>query len=174
MSRSILFALVLLSSGTSASAEVVSRHADGFTLRYAVALETTGDDIRTALGELPKWWDEAHTYSGRSANLSMTLAPGGCWCETLDDGKVFEHARVVSVDPQGKVVMNAPLGPLNGTATRSDLTYSWVPEARSWRVTLDFVVEGAGLGAAADAVDGVMQAGFGRLARFIEYGEPTP
>ena len=174
MSRSILLSLALLALPTLASAEVVARHADGFTLRHHAALETTSDDIATALANLPKWWDGAHTYSGRSDSLSMILAPGGCWCEALADGKTFEHARVVSVDPAGKVVMNAPLGPLNGTATRSDLTYTWIPEGRDWRVTLEFVVEGPGLGAAADAVDGVMKAGFERLSRYIATGQPTP
>ena len=174
MSRLILLSIAVLSVGTPASADVVARHADGFTLRYGVALETTPDDILTALGNLPNWWDGAHTYSGSADNLSMSLAPGGCWCEALADGKTFEHARVVSVDPAGKVVMNAPLGPLSGTATRADLTYSWAPEDRAWRVTVDFAVEGPGLGGMADAVDGVMQAGFERLARYIETGKPTP
>lgn len=179
MSRTILLSLALMSLGTSASAEVVARHADGFTLRYAAALEATPDDIPAALADLPKWWDGAHTYSGSSANLSMTLAPGGCWCEALADGRTFEHGRVVAVDAKEKAVLNAPLGPLNGTATRSDLTYSWAAdpgaaEGGTLRLTLEFLVEGPGLGSAADAVDGVMQSGFERLSRYIETGAPTP
>lgn len=179
MSRTILLSLALMSLGTAASAEVVARHADGFTLRYTAALETSPDTIPAALANLPKWWDGAHTYSGSSANLTMTLTPGGCWCEALADGRTFEHGRVVAVDAREKVVLNAPLGPLNGTATRSDLTYSWTSgskaaEGGTMRLTLEFVVEGTGLGAAADAVDGVMQAGFERLSRYIETGAPTP
>ena len=33
------------------------------------------------------------------------------------------------------------------------------------------VIEGPGLGAYADAVDGVMGAGFARFTRYLEYGE---
>jgi len=174
MLRSILATAILWLTAFPAAAEVVARHADGFTLRYAVALETTADDVRGSLADLPSWWDPAHTYTGEATRLSMTLEPGGCWCETLADGTVFRHATVISVDPEHQAVLHAPLGPLHETATRADLTYRWAPENKGWLISVDFVVEGPGLGAAADAVDTVMQGGFDRFVRYVEYGEALP
>jgi len=70
--------------------------------------------------------------------------------------------------------MYAPLGPLHGKATRADLVFSTRPERRGWRVAVDFAVEGPGVGAMADGVNAVMDAGFDRFIRHVEYGEPGP
>ena len=92
-----------------ASAEVVSRTADGFALRFQSGMETTPEDMIATVGELPKWWDKAHTYTGDNANLSLDFEPGGCWCETMADGARFQHARVVSITPD-TVVFDAVAG----------------------------------------------------------------
>ena len=34
-----------------------------------------------AFARVGEWWGKDHTYSGDSANLSLSLTPGGCWCE---------------------------------------------------------------------------------------------
>lgn len=162
-----------LVAGPSA-AEVVSRHTDGFVLRFAVGMETTPEEVVAAVAAVPDWWDPAHTYSGDAGALSLAFEPGGCWCERLADGTTFTHARVVSIGP-AQVALHAPLGPLNATATRADLTFSVAAEDREWRVALDFVVEGPGLGALADPVHGVMAGAFDRFVDHIEQGEtPAP
>ena len=157
-----------------ASAEVVSRSVDGFTLRFAVGVEAPAEDVPAAVAELPAWWDPAHTYTGDGANLSLAFEEGGCWCERLTDGTVFEHATVTGITPD-HVTMNAALGPLHGKATKAALTFGSEPENRGRLVTVDFVVEGPGLGAMADGVNAVMDQAFDRMIHFIEYGEaPTP
>lgn len=169
--NAILIATAALAVAAPASAEVVSRAADGFVLRFAVGVETTAEDVATSVAAVPAWWDAAHTYTGDASNLSLAFDPGGCWCETMADGTEFRHAEVVSIAPD-RVVMNAPLGPLNGKATKAELTFSSAPENGGRLVTMEFVVEGPGLGAFADPVDGVMDGAFDRFVHHIEYGEP--
>lgn len=165
-----LAALAVLASASSAAAEVVARTADSFTLRYEMGAEIDPSDIPGTLAEVGRWWDSAHTYSGDAANLSVDMTPGGCWCEKLADGTQFEHAKVVSIAPD-RIVFDAPFGPLNGKATKAVLTVTWPPANAGWTPTWEMVVEGPGLGALADGVDGVMGAGFQRWLRYLETGE---
>ena len=167
----LMIASVAMALAAPASAEVVSRSADAFTLRFAVGVETTPEGVVTAVSELPAWWDPAHTYSGQGANLSLTFEDGGCWCERLSDGTVFQHAVVTDIMAE-RVVMNAPLGPLHGQATKAELTFGSEPGDSGRRVSIDFVVEGPGLGAMADDVNAVMDQAFARLIHQIEYGAP--
>lgn len=153
-----------------ASAEVVSRTADSFTLRFQSGVETTPEDMIVTVSELPQWWDKAHTYTGDNANLSLDFTPGGCWCETMLDGAEFQHAHVVSITDD-TVVFDAPLGPLNGKATKADLTFHIGGDGPGWLVSIDFVVEGPGVGAMADGVNGVMEQASGRFVHHLHYGE---
>lgn len=165
-----LAALAVLASASTAAAEVVARTADSFTLRYEVGAEIDPSDIPGALVDVGRWWDSDHTYSGDAANITVDLTPGGCWCEKLADGTQFEHARVVSIAPD-RIVFDAPFGPLKGKATKAVLTVTWPPANAGWTPTWEMVVEGPGLGAMADGVDGVMGAGFQRWLRYLERGE---
>jgi hypothetical protein len=47
-----------------------------------------------ALGDVGRWWNAEHSYSGDAANLSLDVAPGGCFCERWKDGSA-EHGRVI-------------------------------------------------------------------------------
>lgn len=170
MLKALLAAAVLALSAAPAMAEVVSRTADSFTLRYAVDAEIAPEDIPGALSDLPKWWDSAHTYSGSAANLSLDLTPGGCWCEKLADGTDFDHGRTASVTPDS-FVFDAPFGPLRGKTTKAILTVTWPRANRGWTPTWTMVVEGPGVGSMADGVDAVMGAGYGRWLHYLEYGE---
>lgn len=170
MLKALLAAAAAALLAAPASAEVVSRTADSFTLRYAVGAEIAPEDIPGTLQDLPKWWDSAHTYSGSAANLSLDLTPGGCWCERLADGTNFDHGRTVSVAPD-RFVFDAPFGPMRGKATKAELTVSWPTANRGWTPTWIMVVEGPGIGAMADGVDAVMGAGYQRWLHYLEYGE---
>lgn len=174
MLKSMIAGLVAafgLLMATTANAEVVARTADSFTLRYASEAAVVPGDIPGAMADVGRWWDSAHTYSGDAANITVDLTPGGCWCEKLADGTQFEHARVVSVEPD-RLVFDAPFGPLKGKATRAVLTVTWPPAHAGWTPTWEMVVEGPGLGAMADGVDAVMGAGFLRWLHYLEHGEP--
>jgi hypothetical protein len=165
-------AALSLFAASSAAAEVVARHADGFTLRFAVPMEQSAGDVVLALEDIGGWWDGAHTYSGDAANLSLSLEPDACFCEALPDGSMFEHGRLVALDDD-HMALDAPLGPLKGRASKADLTFSWPGAAGGTMVTMTFAVEGTGMGAMADAVNGVMAVQFERFISYVEYGAPS-
>ena len=175
--RALIVAGLALLLPTPAAAQIVERHADGFTLRYADTVEVGRGDVAMAIEAVSAWWDGDHTYTGSAANLSLDLRVGGCFCEAMADGSTFEHGRVTAFDDD-HLVLEAPLGPLKGIATRAELRFSW-PEAASLThdetgVVMVFVVEGPGLGAFADAVDQVMRGQHTRLLHLIEHGTPEP
>lgn len=170
MLKTLIAAAALLLAAMPASAEVIARTADSFTLRYSVVMETTPDDLLAGMTHVENWWDGAHSYSGDAKNISVDMTVGGCWCERLPNGTDFRHATVLAIEPD-HLTFNAPFGPLNGKATRADFTVTWPEPNRGWTVTWLMVIEGPGLGAYADAVDGVMGAGFARFTRYLEYGE---
>ncbi len=170
----VLSAFATAALATNARAEVIEKDADHFVLRYSVALETTPEDIYGAIGDIGQWWDSAHTYSGDAHNLTLPLEVGACFCEALADGKTFEHGRVVAADPETGVLLDAPLGPLKGKATKADWSLGWSGVAGGWEMVMTYVVRGPGLGAFAEGVDGVMQGQFSRWVHFAEYGPDVP
>lgn len=175
--RALIIAGLSLLLPTPVAAQIVDRHADGFTLRYADTVEVGRGDVAMAIESVSAWWDGDHTYTGSAANLSLDPRVGGCFCEAMPDGSKFEHGRVTALDDD-RLVLEAPLGPLKGMATRAELTFSW-PEAASVThdgtgVVMVFVVEGPGLGAFADAVDQVMRGQHARLLHLIQHGTPEP
>jgi hypothetical protein len=147
-----------------AAAEVVERHADGFTLRMSAPVSVGWGQAFAAVGDVGRWWNPDHTYSGDAASLSLPLETGACFCERLGDGSDFEHGRVVAIDPRREVRLEAPLGPLNGRARSAALTFGWsnTIDGEAQVLTLTYVVEGEGLGALAEPVDQVLTDQFTR------------
>lgn len=177
MLRSLIAAVGLALMADPASAEIVSRSEDAFTLRYVGTVGMGRGDVFGAIEFISAWWDGAHSYSGHAANLTLDTRLGGCLCEALPDGTVFEQGRVAAFDDD-HLTLDAPLGPLNGRAARAELTFSWPETAPGLEgdetgVVMLFVVEGPGLGGLADAVDTVMRGQHERLLRLIETGSPS-
>lgn len=166
----IAFALSVVAA--PASAEVVQRTADSFTIRHSVALKMTAEDAPDALEHIDQWWSSAHTWSGDAKNLRLQLQPNACWCELMPGDDQIAHGQVVSVSDR-QVVLEAPLGPLRGRATSARLVISWPAANRGRTLTWTMTVRGPGLGAVAAPVDGVMAEQFQRMVRFIEYGRET-
>lgn len=163
--RAVFTALLcvgLVALAGPATAEIESRSTDGFVLSHAAPAPVTPVRLDQLVGGLPHWWQGSHTYSGDAANLSVEATPGGCWCERLPDGTVFEHARIREIEAD-RVVLDAPLGPLNGIASRAVLTFA---TAADGAVTLRFEVEGEGVGAYAEPVEAVMAQAFGRMVAY--------
>ena len=152
-------------SSVPATAEVVSRSDTGFSLSFERAVTASPEAILAAVGRPGAWWSDGHTYSGSGSNISLDLTPGGCWCEALPGGGV-KHAETLMVWPERRMVrFDAPFGPLQATGADAVLTMTWAEaeggSARTLKWT--FVVEGAGTGAMADVIDGVMAEQFRRL-----------
>lgn len=137
----ILFLTLVLAS--PAAAEVKSSSANGFEIEQQVQTVVPAPVLFGAFGRISGWWDPEHTYSGESANLSLSLAPGGCFCERLKGGGGIEHMRVAYVDP-GKqtVVLTGALGPLLYEAVSGVMSIKVEPIAGGSRLTLNYRATG--------------------------------
>lgn len=145
----LMFLSVGLLASMPASAAVIQSGPNGFVVRHSVNLVVPPDQAYAAIGELPRWWDKDHTYSGDSANLSMSLRAGGCFCERLEKGGGIEHMRVTLVQPGERVVMTGALGPLlyEGVSGVMDLKVEKI--AGGAKVTMDYRAAGFASGNAA-------------------------
>ena len=145
--RHFIMAIGLVAAAP-ASAEVVSSSSSGFVLRHSVQLVVPVDRAYAAIGELPRWWSKDHTYSGDSANLSLTMRPGGCFCETLEKGGGIEHMRVNLVQPGERVVMSGALGPLLYEGVAGVMDFKLERIAGGSRVTMEYRAAGFAEGGA--------------------------
>ena len=173
MIRPVALALLAAFAAGSAVAEVTVSGPDSFTLDYAMEVETTPEAAYASMADIGRWWEASHTYSGDAANLSLALAPGGCFCEALPGGGV-EHGRVMIAWPERMVRLDAALGPLQEMGVNGVLTFAWTPtpdRPDSLRLSVAYIVNGPGVGDLASAVDQVIGAQVSNWARFIEQSE---
>ncbi len=94
----LLLLLLLPLIGLKTSAEVKSQTDQGFFLVHQIVLPV--DDARAWAGlveEVHRWWSSGHAWWGDSQALSISLGPGGCFCEQ-SQGRVAEHMRITQVD----------------------------------------------------------------------------
>ena len=164
-----LLAIAALIGPAPAAAEVIASNDHGFQLRQAVELSIPPRAAFLAFTQISRWWDEAHTYSGKSANLSLVLRPGGCFCEALPRGGGVEHLRVAFVAPGERLVMTGSLGPLLYEATSGVMDVKVERTTRGSRLILNYKVAGFANGGAAKLaplVDGVLA---GQLDRYRKY-----
>jgi uncharacterized protein YndB with AHSA1/START domain len=141
--------IAALLTAAPASAEVVSAGPHGFHVRHSVQLVVPPQEAFAAFGRVGSWWDDEHTYSGSSDNMTMSLRPGGCFCERVPDGGGgIEHMRVTYVAPGERAVLTGSLGPLLFEATAGVMDVKFEGVAGGSRVTMDYKAAGfAGGGA---------------------------
>ncbi|WP_431470956.1 SRPBCC family protein [Sphingosinithalassobacter sp. LHW66-3] len=166
----ILLPLALLAAAAPAAAEVVEVTDTGFVSRHRIAVAAPPEAVWNTLIQPALWWQGAHTYSGDAANLSLALAPGGCWCERWAGGGV-EHMRVVQYLPGGALRLSGGLGPLQGAGVSAALTFTLEPDGQTTVLTATYVVGGfvpQGIAAFATPVDGVLASAFANLAATAE------
>jgi hypothetical protein len=163
----------LISSG--AQAAVTARSDTAFTTTYREIVAGTPDQAYAALKKVGVWWNPAHTYSGRAANLTLSLAAGGCLCETLPGGGVQHGTVLLAWKERHLVRLQAALGPLQGMTTNAILTIEAksAPDGKVEIAASYRVIGGEGLGKVADGVDGVVGEQIARLARYVATGKPT-
>ena len=155
-------------------AEITQSDAQGFTSEYAAVVDARPAAVWKALLALPAWWSDAHTYSGKAANLTLDARAGGCWCEAWDNGSV-EHARVVLVLPGRLLRLHGSLGPLQDLPVQGVLNLTVGVRDGQTRLRMHYRVGGSpgvGLDKLAAPVDGVMGAQFKRLKALAETGRP--
>ena len=139
---------LLLFGAAPASAEVVSAGPNGFEIKHSVQLVAPPATVYAAFGRIGGWWAKGHTYSDDSANLRLSLTPGGCFCERLPNGGGVEHMRVTYVDPGKRVVMTGALGPLLYEATAGVMDVQIERLAGGARFTLNYRAAGFARGGA--------------------------
>jgi hypothetical protein len=167
----VIAALLL---GGAAHAEVVDTGPQGFRLKSVLQVKAPPARVYQAIGEIGRWWDGAHTYSGRAENLSLSLTAGGCWCEAIPGGGVRHGEVLLALPEQGMIRIDAPLGPLQDEGVSTALFFHMVPKDGGTELTVTYNVGGVRDFAlkAAPAVDGVLSGNWARLRRYVETGRP--
>ena len=163
-------AISALALPAAAQAEVVSANAHGFEVRHTIQTVIPQAAAFDAFGQISQWWSKDHTYSGDSANMSLSLRPGGCLCERIPDGGGgVEHMHVAYVAPGERVVLTGALGPLLYEATTGVMDVKIERIAGGSRITMDYRVAGfanAGGEKMAPLVDQVLAEQMARLRKF--------
>ena len=170
MKYSLAAALAVLVAAP-AGAEVAQSGEHGFELRHSAIVPSPPAEAMRAFATPAGWWDGAHSYSGDSANLSMSPKPGGCFCERLPGGGGIEHLRVTYVDPGKRLVLTGSLGPLLFAATAGVMDVQFKPAGQGTEVILSYKAAGFANGGAAKMaplVDKVLAEQIQRYAAFAE------
>jgi hypothetical protein len=171
----ILAAFAAFALAGFARAEVVETGPQGFRLKSVHQIKAPPAKVYQSIGELGRWWDPEHTYSGKSENLSMPLQAGGCWCESIPGGGSVRHGVVVLAWPQqGMIRAEAALGPLQDEGVNGALFFHMKPKDGGTELTITYNVGGARDFAlkAAPVVDQVLNGSWARLKRYAETGAP--
>jgi uncharacterized protein YndB with AHSA1/START domain len=169
-----LLALVMVVAPATARAEVVSAGPHGFEIRHTVQVVIPQAAAFDAFAQIPAWWNKDHSYSGDSANLSLSLSPGGCFCERLPDGGGVEHMRVAYVVPGEQVVLTGSLGPLLYQATTGVMDVKVARIAGGSRLTLEYRVAGFAAGGADKLAPLVDQVLGDQMARYRKFAAALP
>ncbi len=168
----VLAALALAVAETAVRAEVVDVGENGFLVKETVLVTSGPARAWTALVDIGKWWDSAHTYSQDSANLSLDARPGGCWCEKLPRGGV-EHMHVVFADLGKTLRLVGGLGPLQSMAVSGVMTWTLSPAPKGTTVEMTYAVGGYGrAGYLAPGVEKVLAEQVARYQRYADTGKP--
>jgi hypothetical protein len=160
-----IFLLGLLAA-SPAFAEVKSSTAGGFEVERKAVVRASPEAVYAQIGRIGEWWNPAHSYSGKAANLRLELKAGSCFCETFGQGGSIEHMRVIYADPRTGVRLSGGLGPLQTEAVAGTLVWSFKPVEGGTEITQNYIVAGlvrSGIQGFAPAVDMVLGEQFDRL-----------
>jgi cell pole-organizing protein PopZ len=161
---------------TTAHAEVIELADGGFVTRDAAAVGADPQAVWLTLISPGDWWADSHSWSGDSANMTITPQGGGCFCERIPakdepgafglDGSV-QHMVVLQANPRKVLRMRGSLGPLQSEPVSGVLTITLKPIERGTRIVFEYVVGGFMRyepEVIAKAVDGVMSQQLAGLA----------
>lgn len=162
-------ASILPASGHAATSEVSPA---SLLVVLEQEVHAAPSEVYADIGKVDKWWNKDHTYSHDAGNLSMQMAPGGCFCERWDGGAVM-HGTVISLRKDTQVVLQASLGPLQPLAVTGVLTFTMAPRGEGTILKLTYRVNGgpnSGLDKWAGPVDAMLTEQLHRLASYAEKG----
>jgi uncharacterized protein YndB with AHSA1/START domain len=176
--RSVVLALVVNTSMFAAAgparAATSAVSASGFLVTLQQEVKADPQRVYEALGQVGKWWNPKHTWSGQAANLSLQTQASACFCERWEGGSA-EHGRVVYAARDRVLRIQGALGPLQALAVNAVLTFTLEPQGTGTLLQLTYRVSGneaAGLSDLAGPVDGVIAEQVRRLTGYVETGKP--
>ena len=142
--RWVLGALAVLglTCASPALAKIDDSSATGFALSFDAVLAEPPAAAFARFAEVAGWWSDDHTFSGKAANMSIAMTPGGCWCESLPDGGFVSHMTVAYAVPGDRLVLRGELGPLLFMGVSGAMTVSFKAEGQGSRLSLKYVVGG--------------------------------
>lgn len=157
-----------------ARAEVKSTWTAGIRLENKVTIAAPPDKVYAALGDIGRWWDSAHTYTGDAANMTIALEPGACFCERFAKGGGVKHGEVVLAWPGRSLRIHAALGPLQDEGPAGALTFTMKAVEGGTEVTQTYNVGGLRPEMVVNAplFDQVIGGQLTRFKRYVETGRP--
>lgn len=166
--RLVFPAALAMMAAQPAVAEVIAETDRGFVTRDEAVVDATTKEVWLALIGPSQWWNQAHTWSGDSENLSLRPQAGGCFCERIpedpDPEKItlegsVEHMRVIQSYPERALRMQGALGPLQSEPVSGILTIAISEVDDGTRIVWEYAVGGEmrfEIPVISKAVDGVM------------------
>jgi len=166
--------LAAILAASAAHAETSNVSVNGFTSSLREEIRASPDEVWKAIAQLPRWWSDAHTWSGKASNMTLELRAGGCWCESWEGGQSVQHGQVLLVQPGRVLRMAAALGPLQELPAQGLLTIvTSALEGRTF-LRMTYRVGGPpdiGLDKLAPVVDQVIGHQYKRLKSLAETGK---
>lgn len=169
-----LFCVAAFAISAAAGAETSDVSPSSFVVTLQQDVHAKPGDLYEDLGKVDKWWNKDHTWSGSAANLSLSLTPGGCFCERWDANSVV-HGQVIGLRKDAMVRLQSSLGPLQELAVDGVLTFALTPRGEGTSLKLTYRVNGgphSSLDKWAGPVNGVLTEQLHRLASYAEKGTP--
>ncbi len=140
-----------LAATAPAHAEVVQQSDSGFIVREIAEVPADNWASWAALTAPAKWWNPAHTWSGKAENLYIDSQATGCFCELMPvpDGAPegtrrgsAEHMHIVQSAPGTMLRMSGALGPMQGEAVKGVLTITFKQAPKGTQIVWEYVVGG--------------------------------
>lgn len=126
-----------------AAAELIAADERGFVSHHEAQVAASPSLVWEAMIRPSNWWNGDHTYSGSAENLTLKPVAGGCFCETIPEGRgEIEHMRVVYAAPGSTLRLSGGLGPLQSEAVTGVLTMTIEPAGEGTKIAWDYVVGG--------------------------------
>jgi uncharacterized protein YndB with AHSA1/START domain len=161
----VVAAIALLPS--VAAAEVKMATPDGAIIEHRFRISASPDAAWQVLIHPERYWPKDHTWSGDSANLSLSPEAGGCFCERWSGGSA-EHGRVVMARPGQLLRFRGSLGPFQEMAVTGVLTVTLAPIESGTEAVVTYRLSGDAshaLDSFIAVVDGVVGLQFGGFAK---------
>lgn len=171
MKKAFAALLGLSVAAAPAAAEVKSAADSGFEVVSVATVAAKPDAVYAALQKPGAWWNDEHSYSGDSANMTIEARAGGCFCERMADGGTIEHGRIIYAQPGRALRFTGGLGPLQSEAITGTMTWTIEPDGNGAKVMQRYAASGyvaGGLKPLAPLVDKVLAEQLSRLKAYLD------